>query len=118
MPVSKSHGAKCSDGDQFSERPPGPGVTRGHKRPRSQMSGGSGHGPAPRSQVTSPQGWGEAGSRPGSWPPPLANLLASGAGPTINIPDSRFGFTSPRASTRYGQVRGNSNVLTHIARLT
>ena len=76
------------------------------------MSGGSGHGPAPRSQVTSQgaqggQGWGEQGARPGSWPPPLANLLASGAGPTINIPDSRFGFTSPRASTRYGQVRGN-----------
>ena len=110
MPVSKSHGAKCSDGDQFSERPPS--HPRGHKRPRSQMSGGSGHGPAPRSQVTSQgaqggQGWGEPGARPGSWPPPLANLLASGAGPTINIPDSRFGFTSPRASTRYGQVRGN-----------
>ena len=99
MPVSKSHGARCAEGEQCSERPhgPGPGHTRGHKRPRSQLSGsGSGH-PGP---VTSPQG-----SRPGSWPPPIANLLGAGAGPTINIPDSRFGFSSPRASNRYGQVR-------------
>jgi len=91
MPVSKNHGAKCSDTDQFNERPgPGP-PNRGHKRPRSQLSNGSVNG---RNHVTSPHGW-DTGARPGTW---------SHQSPTINIPDSRFGYSSPRASTRYGQT--------------
>ena len=117
MPVSKSHGAKCSDSDQYNDRQGGAGSqhNRGHKRPRSQLSN---HGPGPgtRSHVTSPQGW-ESGARPGSWPN-LQNILGAGAGPTINIPDSRYGYQSPRgASNRYGQVRSVSDPkLTQIPR--
>ena len=92
MPVSKRQSGEDGHGSRH-----------GHKRPRSGMSqhgqhggqGGGGHGTR-SSHVTSPQTWDQ--SRPGSWPPLL------GAGPTINIPDSRYGFSSPRATNLYGQV--------------
>ena len=103
MPVSKTHGGKGPDSDQYSER-------RGHKRPRSQLSNGPGSvnrghvSQGARGHVSSPPGW-ETGARPGSWPG-YHNILGpgGGGGPTINIPDSRYGFSSPRASNRYGQV--------------
>ena len=90
MPVSKT---QDSDHDN----------RRGHKRPRSQMSTGSVNrshvSQGTRGHVSSPP------ARPGSWSG-YHNMLGGGggAGPTINIPDSRYGFSSPRASNRYGQV--------------
>ena len=89
MPVSRGHGS--GRGPPSGEGEHG----RGHKRPRSQMSGGhgghqGGH-QGPHHRVTSPLA--------SSW----------SLGPTINIPpDSRYGFSSPRGqhqSGRYAQVR-------------
>ena len=98
MPVSRSHntGPKCSENSEY-----GPHNNRGHKRPRSQLSNGPS---VSRNHVSSPPGW-ENQARPGSWPPLyLGGGSALGAGPTINIPDSRFGYSSPRPPTRYSQV--------------
>ena len=89
MPVSKpSHSGADSCGA---------GQTSRNKRPRSQLSNGPNS--VSRSHVVSPPGW-ETG--PGSWPP-LYIGGASVTGPSINIPDTRYGFSSPRPS-RYGQV--------------
>ena len=95
MPVSKpSH----SGGDSC-----GAGQTNRTKRPRSQLSNGP--NTVSRSHVVSPPGW-ETG--PGSWPP-LYIGGASVTGPSINIPDTRYGFSSPRQS-RYGQVSEASHL--------
>ena len=48
-----------------------------------------------------------AQARPGSWPPPPGpwgqQQFVGGAGPTVNIPDTRFGYTSP-IPNMYSQV--------------
>ena len=51
-------------------------------------------------------------TRPGSWPQAQGGgawstpfmAAGGGGGPTVNIPDSRFGYTSPIPSNIYGQV--------------
>ncbi|XP_023338076.1 leucine-rich repeat extensin-like protein 5 [Eurytemora carolleeae] len=73
MPVIK-HGS-CS-----------PEPHRGHKRPRSQLSNGPG---GPRTLVPSPPGGAQARPGLGAWPG------MGGAGPTVNIPDSRYSYGSP-----------------------
>ena len=91
MPVSRTHnnGPKCPENE------------RGHKRPRSQLSNSSSGVPSPPSQ-----------NRPGSWPPIyLGGAQALASGPTINIPDTRYGYSSPRPPTRYSQVSRNHLVL-------
>ena len=81
MPVIK-HGS-CS-----------PEPHRGHKRPRSQLSNGPG---GPRTLVPSPPGGAQARPGMGAWPG------LGGAGPTVNIPDSRYSYGSP-PSNLYTQV--------------
>ena len=85
MPVSSK--PPHSGGDQC-----GPGPPNRNKRPRSQLS--SGPNAVNRSHVVSPPGWER---------PPLYIGGASVTGPSINIPDTRYGFSSPRPA-RYGQV--------------
>jgi len=81
MPVIK-HGS-CS-----------PEPHRGHKRPRSQLSNGPG---GARTLVPSPPGGAQARPGLGAWPG------MGGAGPTVNIPDSRYSYGSP-PSNLYTQV--------------
>ena len=86
----------------------------GQKRPRSQLSNGSTRTtlvPSPPGSISRPVSW----PPPGAWPQPGAwsqqYLQGPGGGgggpggPTVNIPDSRYGYTSPIPSNIYGQVR-------------
>ena len=94
MPVSSK--PPHSGGDQC-----GPGPPNRNKRPRSQLS--SGPNAVNRSHVVSPPGWER---------PPLYIGGASVTGPSINIPDTRYGFSSPRPA-RYGQVSQPSPLHLH-----
>ena len=105
-----------------------PEPPRGHKRPRSQMSNGassggvgnngSGGAGARSSPTDQSQPWAAAGNSGatsgGAWPGQFLSAGAAGAaaaaaggglnGPTIHIPDSRYGYTSPIPPNMYNQV--------------
>ena len=97
-----------------------PEPPKGHKRPRSQLSNGS--GPARSSPPVQPGPWSSNGAwgspngtwtQQGAWSSQFLGPGGANGGPTVNIPDSRFGYTSPIPPNMYNQVRSSIFVYTN-----